>query len=73
MGKLNDKKSENKNAKWDFEDYAFAVATVLFFALPIVGLVFANHSIEALKENLLLAFDGDIKGRTKTRINIESR
>jgi len=62
MGKLNDKKSENKNAKWDFEDYAFAVATVLFFALPIVGLVFVNHSIETLEENLLLAFDSNAVG-----------
>ena len=52
----------NTKEKWDFEDYAFTIATVLFFALPIARLVFANYSIETIEENLLLALDEDAIG-----------
>ena len=62
MDKLDGKEVENKNEKWGFEDYAFTIATVLFFVLPIIGLVFANYSIETIEENLLLALDEDAIG-----------
>jgi len=36
MAKPNDKETEKKNEKWDFDDYAFTLATVLFLALQIL-------------------------------------
>ncbi|MCL2367199.1 MAG: hypothetical protein FWC75_09215 [Oscillospiraceae bacterium] len=41
MSKPNDHEAENENKKWDFEDYAFTIATVLFLAPVIIGILIA--------------------------------
>jgi len=62
MDNQSDKDVANQRKKWDFEDCVFTIATVLFLAFPIVGLVFANYSIETIEENLVSAFDVDTIG-----------
>ncbi|MCL2620919.1 MAG: hypothetical protein FWD97_08320 [Defluviitaleaceae bacterium] len=57
------KQNERETKKWDFEDYAFTIATVLFSAFMIVGIVLVNSS-ETIGEDIQLAFDGDAIGLT---------
>jgi len=41
MDKENDIENEVKDSKWDFEDYAFTIATVLFAAPMVLGILIA--------------------------------
>jgi len=47
MDKSNDIEIE-KNEEWDFEDYAFTIATVLFAAFMIFGIVLAAIDIDPM-------------------------
>jgi len=48
MNELNKNETEEKCEKWDFEDYAFTIATVVFFAPVIIGVIFAANDLNPM-------------------------